>query len=226
MDGEVTQTRYILPTITDIASHPSKTAIEAAIRQRLIDTFADGTFQPDAAVTREGLVSSLHVNTLLRQSLGSAAKFGDVSGDLARYAEAATAKGSTIRDYNFVPTGMMNTSGNTFDPSGNVSRLDVAVALVKALGRDAEARGLAGTTVTSNGTPITDNAQIPSALRGYVQIALSSGMFTAFPYEVRQTGPGQFTVLPGPRFEPATTVTRATLAETLIKYRQLFTTGG
>jgi len=33
-------------------------------------------------------------------------------------------------------------------------------------------------------------------------------------------------VLPGPRFEPATTVTRATLAETLIKYRQLFTTGG
>ena len=162
----------------------------------------------------------------MRQSLGSTMKFADVSGDLARFAEAATSKGSTIRDFDFTSTGMIGSSGTSFNPSGAVSRLDLAVALVKALGRDAEARGLAGSTVTFNGTPITDNSQIPSGLRGYVQIALSSGMFIAFPSEVRQTGPGQFIVVPGPRFEPATNLTRATLAETLIKYRQLFTTGG
>ena len=226
MDGEVTQVRYILPNIADIATHPSRSVIESAIRQRLIDTFADGTFRPDSTITREGFVQSLYINTPLRQSLGAAAKFGDVSGDLARFAEAATSKGSTIRDYDYTSTALMSSSGWSFNPSGSVSRLDVAVALVKALGRDIEARALAGTTVTFNGTPITDNSQIPAALRGYVQIAINSGMFTAFPSEVRQTGPGQFIVVPGPRFEPATTVTRANLAETLIKYRQLFSTGG
>ena len=58
------------------------------------------------------------------------------------------------------------------------------------------------------------------------QIALDKGLFAAFPAEVRQIVPGQFIVVPGPKFEPATTVSRATLAETLISYRQLFTTGG
>ena len=226
MDGEVTQVRYILPNIADIASHPSRSVIESAIRQRLIDTLADGTFRPDTAVTREGFVQSLYVNTPLRQSLGATAKFGDVSGDLARFTEAATSKGATIREFDYTSTALMGSGGSSFNPSGTVSRLDIAVALVKALGRDAEARGLAGTTIMFNGTPITDNVQIPSGLRGYVQIALSSGMLTAFPSEVRQTGPGQFVVVPGPRFEPASTVTRANLAESLIKYRQLFTTGG
>ena len=226
MDGVVTQTRYIVPAIADIADHPQRSAIESALRKRLVDTYADGTFRPDATVTRADLAGSLQVNTLLRQTLGAAPKFTDVSGDLARIAEGVTAKGSTIKDVDFVSTGMMTSSGTTFNPSGSVSRLDVAVALVKAIGRDAEARGMAGTTVTFNGVPLSDNGQIPSSLRGYVQIAINSGMFMAFPSEVRQIGPGQFIVVPGPRFEPSTTVTRANLAETLIKYRQLFATGG
>jgi serine protease AprX len=107
-----------------------------------------------------------------------------------------------------------------------VNRLDLAVALVKALGHDAAARSLAGTTVTFEGTPLTDNSQIPSALRGYVQLAIDKGLFEAFPAEIRQIAPGVFQAIPGPRFEPQTVVTRGTLAETLGGYRQLFTTGG
>lgn len=226
VDGTVSQIRYILPSIPDIAGHPQQAAIETAIKSRLIDTYADGTFRPDSLVSREDLARSLALNTSLRQTLSSTAKFADVSGDLRLFAEYATAKGSTNRDFDFSPTGMISASGNLFDPTANVDRLDLAVAFVKAIGRDAEAKALAGTAVTYEGTAITDNAQIPSALRGYVQIALDKGLFDAFPSEVRQIGPGQFIVVPGPRFEPATTVTRSTLAETLIKYRQLFTTGG
>jgi len=62
-------------------------------------------------------------------------------------------------------------------------------------------------------------------LRGYVQLAIDKGLFEAFPAEVRNLGNGQFQVLPGPRFEPATTVNRGTLASKLIKFNQLFTTG-
>jgi serine protease AprX len=121
---------------------------------------------------------------------------------------------------------MIAASGTSFNPAGLVNRLDLAVALVKALGHDAEARALANTTVTSNGTALSDNSQIPGSLRGYVQIAINKGLFEAFPAEVRQIAPGQFIAIPGPRFEPATTVSRAVLAGKLNTYRTLFTTGG
>lgn len=226
VDGTVTQVKFILPVIADIDGHAQQAAVESAIKSRLIDIYADGTFRPNSMVTREDLARSLVLNTSLRQSLGTTPKFGDVSGDLLNIAEAVTAKGSTLRDYDFVPNGMVSFSGNSFNPMGSVNRLDLAVAFVKALGHDAAARALANTTVTSAGTPLSDNAQIPAALRGYVQIAIDKGLFEAFPAEVRQIGPGQFIAIPGPRFEPATTVSRATLAVKLNQYRSLFTTGG
>jgi serine protease AprX len=226
VDGRVTQIKYILPNIPDINGHSQQAAIELAIKSRLIDIYADGTFRPNATVTREDLARSLVLNTELRQTLSATPKFTDVSGDLRNIAEAVTANGSTNRDYDFVPTGMMNFSGTTFNPAGSVNRLDLAVALVKALGHDALARSKANTLVTSGGVALTDNSQIPGALRGYVQVAIDKGLFEVFPAEVVQIAPGQFQVLPGPRFEPNTDVKRATLASKLNLYRQLFVIGG
>jgi serine protease AprX len=226
VDGSITQTRFILPVIADIQGHPDQAAIEAALKSRLIDTFADGTFQPNSTVTREDLARSLALNTSLRQTLGSTPRFADVSGDLRLLAESATARGSTNRDFDFTPTGILVTSPTSFNPAGLVNRLDLAVALVKALGHDSAARALANTTVTANGTALSDNAQIPGSLRGYVQLAINKGLFEVFPAEVREIAPGQFVAIPGPRFEPATNVSRAALAGKLSTYRTLFTTGG
>ncbi len=226
VDGTVTQIRYILPTIADINGHPLQSEIEAAIKSRLIDTLADGTFQPNALVTRADFARTLVSNTNLRQSLTASPRFTDVTGDIARIAEAVTAKGATLRDFNFVPNGLMSATGTSFNPTATVSRLDVAVAFVRALGRDDQARALANTNVTANGATLSDNAQIPAALRGYVQIAINNGVFEAFPAQVIQNGNGTFTVLPGPRFEPNTGIVRATLASKLNRFRRLFTTGG
>jgi len=226
VDGTITQVRYVLPFIADIEGHPKQGAIETALRSRLIDTYADGTFRPDANLTREDLARSLALNTSLRQTINATPRFTDVSGDLFAIAESVAAKGSSLRDFDFVSTGMIASSGSLFNPNASATRLDLAVAFVKAIGRDAEAKALANTTVTSNGTALSDNSQIPGSLRGYVQLAIDKGLFAAFPAEVRQIAPGQFIVIPGPRFEPTSSVTRATLAETLITYRQLFTTGG
>ena len=226
VDGTVTQVKYILPYIADIQGDPLQSDIEFALKNRLIDTYADGTFRPSSAVTREDLARSLVLNTPMRQTLAASPRFTDVSGDLERIAEAVTAKGSTLRDYDFTPTGMISFTGTTFNPTGSVNRLDLAVALVKALGHDAEARALANTDVTSGGTTLSDNAQIPGALRGYVQVALNIGLFEAFPAEIREIAPGVYQAIPGPRFEPATTVTRARLAQKLNGFHQLFTTGG
>ncbi len=226
VDGSVTQIKFILPNIADIQGHPQQAAIEAAIKSRLIDIHSDGLFRPDDIVTRQDFARSLLLNTSVRQTLGATPKFTDVSGDFRNIAEAVTAKGATLRDYDFVPNGIVGFSGTTFNPTSSTNRLDLAVAFVRALGNDAQARALANTTVTFNGAALTDNSQIPGALRGYVQIAINKGLFEAFPAEVRQIGPGQFQVLPGPRFEPNTTVNRATLATKLNSFNQLFTTGG
>lgn len=225
VDGTVTQIKYILPLIEDLSGHPQQQAIEAALKNRVIDTFPNGKFYPGVAVTREDMARSLALNTPMRQSIGTTAKFTDVSGDLARIAEAVTAKGSTMRDYTFVPNGMMSSSGSLFDPSGTINRLDLAVALVRALGYDAEAR-VPLASVVWDGAVLSDNDQIPAELRGYVQIAINKGLFEAYPAELREVAPGQWQAFPGPRFEPGSTVARGSLAIKLDKYRLLFTTGG
>ncbi len=226
VDGRVVQIKYILPNIADIQGHPQQAQIETAIKSRLIDTYSDGSFSPNQVLTREDLARTLVLNTSLRQTLSASPKFTDVSGSFRNIAEAVVANGSTLRDYNFTPGGMIGFTGTSFNPSGSANRLNVAVAFVKALGHDARARALANTNVTFNGAVLTDNAQIPAALRGYVQIAIDKGLFEAFPAEIIQIAPGQFQALPGPRFEPSTVVTRATLASKLNKFNQLFTTGG
>jgi serine protease AprX len=222
--GTISQVQFILPTIADIQGHALQSDIEFALKNRLVDTYSNGTFRPNQTVTREDFARSLLLNTAIRQTLGASARFTDVSGDLRNIAEAVTANGSTLRDYTFVPNGLFSASGTTFNRTAAVSRLDLAVAFVRAAGFDAEARALANSAVTVNGQEITDNAQIPAALRGYVQIALDKNLLEVFQAQVIQVAPGQFQVLPGPRFEPNTTVTRATLAQKLIGFNRLFTT--
>ena len=105
--------------------------------------------------------------------------------------------------------GVMGASGATFGPAVSVSRLEEAVALARALRMDSQAKALAGKDVTYGGQVLVDNAQIPVAMRGYVQIAIDKGLMEAFPAEVKQTSTGQFQALPGPRFEPGRNVRRA-----------------
>lgn len=226
VDGTVSQVRYILPDILDIEGHSLRPDIEFALKNRLMDTYENNKFYPDDLVSRGDLAGALMVNSSLRQSAGASPKFGDLSGDLSRIADSVTSNGPSLRDYDFAGSGMMGASGNTFSPLGQATRLDMAIALVKALGHDREARALANTDVTFEGAVISDNAQIPAAYRGYVQIAINNGLFEAFPAGVVEIAPGQFEVRPGPRFEPGSGVTRGVLAQKLKTYHQLFTTGG
>ena len=226
VDGAIVQVKYILPNIADLAGHPLQAAIESAIKSRLIDIHSDGLFRPNQTVNRQDLAYSLGLNSSLRQSLGANPRFTDVPGYFRSIAEAVAADGSTLRDFNFVPKGIISTANNTFNLLGNANRLDLAVAFIRALGHDETARAKANLPVMFNGSVLSDNAQIPGELRGYVQLAIDKGLFEAFPAEVRNLGNGQFVALPGPRFEPNTTVTRATLALRLNSFNQLFTSGG
>ncbi|MET0650846.1 MAG: S8 family serine peptidase [Pyrinomonadaceae bacterium] len=227
LDVTIKQQLFTLDPIADIQGHPAQAQIEAVLKNRQMDTFADGGFHPDSNVTREDFARLLYMNTALRQSPSAAPKYADVSAELRPIAEAVTANGSTLRDHSFAPAGMLAASGSTFNPTANVSRLEAAVALVRALGLDAEAKQKAGTTVTAtyNGiaVPLSDNAEIPLAMRGYVQIALDRGLLQAF-FNFEQ-GPFDFQPVLKARVKANDATTRAFMAYALDNFRQRFAAG-
>lgn len=228
VDITIKQQLFTLTPIGDIQGHAAQEQIESVLKNRMMDTFADNTFRPDTLVDREDLAMALYYNTALRQTLGASQRFTDVAPGFAAIAEAVTAKGSTLRDWNFVNSGMIDVSAPTlFDPQRTISRTDLAVALVRALGLDAEAKAKAGTiiTVTYNGQTYTlaDNNSVPLALRGYVQLALDKGILQAF-FTLEQ---GPFDLQPKLKayVKPSDPTTRAFLAYALDHYRQHFVAG-
>jgi serine protease AprX len=224
---KITQQLFTLAPIADILNHPAQAQIETVLKNRQMDTFADGTFRPDATVTRRDFAEMLYLNTPLRQSLGSTRKYIDVTPEFSALAEAVTANGSTLRDWSFQPAGMVAAYGSTFNPDTNVTRLETAVALVRALGFDAEAKAKAASVVTAsyNGQSIalTDNADIPASMRGYVQLALDKGLLQAF-FTLEQ-GPFDFQPVLKARVKANEATTRAFMAYALDNFRQHFVTG-
>ena len=223
IDSRVSRAVFSLPPVADVIGHVYEASINDALLNRRTDLRSDGLYHPDEVVTRADFARHLALIVPLRQTLANASRFSDVSGDLAAIAEAVTARGASLRDHDFSADGLM-TAGSSFDPDGAVSRLDVAVAFVRGLGRDAEAKSKAGITVTSGGQPLTDNSSIPSELRGYVQVALDLGLMEALPAQVIEVAPGQFVALPGPRFEPSSTLTRGLLAGKVSTFARIFAT--
>jgi serine protease AprX len=227
VDGRIKRASVAVEEPSDIQGHAAAQQIRGALSNRMMDTFADNSFRPEANVTRGDFTRLLSMNTPLRQSLGPIPKFGDVSGDLAAIAEAATSKGSTLRDWNFTPDGMISASGGSFNPEGLASRINLAVAFVRALGLDAEAQAKAGTlvTVTYSGQTLvlSDNADIPASLRGYVQVALDKQLLQAF-FTLDQ-GPFEFMPTLKARVKPNDPATRAFMAHALDNFRQRFVAG-
>jgi len=227
VDGTITQQQFILAPVADIQGDPSQNEINFVLTNRMMDTLSDGLFHPSSFVTRSDFAQALVMNTALRQSLAATPIFTDVTGAQEAIAEAVTANGSTLRDYDFGPAVMMSASGSTFNPSGLITRLDAAVAFVRALGQDAAAQALAGTDVTVNYNGqtliLTDESQIPAALRGYVQIAINRQILQA--YFTLTQGPNDFQPTVTAQFQPAGNVTRSLLAYSIDHYRRDFAAG-
>lgn len=198
----LTVTHYLYdPTeINDIGNLDEASRLKAyrLVYDRIMFT-SSGSFRPEAELTRMELARALMFAARVPQFIPNQPSFSDLTPATP---DALVAE-SLRRE------GVMGTGAGSFAPSVSVSRLDQAVALVRALRLDAQAKALANSDVTSGGQVLTDNVQIPVNLRGYVQIAIDKGLMEAFPAEVRQIGPGQFQAIPGPRFEPGRAVKRA-----------------
>lgn len=224
IDGTIS---VIFPTgnnVTDISGRTDQSIIERALLRRLMDTFADGAFRPDQQVTREDLARTLILSAGVRRNLLDSPQFTDVPAELAPIASAVAARGAVMKDtfQRFPGVLTRGTMGTNFFPSAAVTRADLAVALVRALGLEQQAQSRMNEDLSSKAI---DAGSIPADARGFVAVALDLGLLKTFPAEVKQIGPGQFLAIPGPRFEPQTEVTRAGLADAINRMADAFFAG-
>jgi serine protease AprX len=205
------QTRHYLYRPADVAD---VSALDDATRVGALRLVYDrvmsadgGVFRPDDVLTRSELARALMMGARVPQYIPNRPSFTDITTGTpeALFAESLRKE------------GVLGVSGTTFGGAAQVNRLEQAVALVRALRLDKQAKALANTTVTTGGKALTDNADIPSAVRGYVQLALDNGLLQAYPAEIKQTGPGQFVAVPGPRFEPSRAVRRVEFVPSMVK---------
>ncbi|HEV7472751.1 MAG TPA: S8 family serine peptidase, partial [Pyrinomonadaceae bacterium] len=163
---EVTRASY--PFLNDANSWGP--ALQADIYQG----FRSGTMWPmgsrfgsQAGVSRSELAAALVRSARVPQYLPGQSSYQDVrDATTMLFVESVQAS----------PTGALfvDVSNGNFRPFENATRLVAAVALVRAagLGREAEAKA---------GTPLSylDALNVPSALRGYVSVAVSKGLLQA-----------------------------------------------
>lgn len=210
---------------SDIAGHPAQGMIEFAVRERLVDGFADGTFRPNDALTRSQLADYLTAGAGIRQfrPLDGSVGFGDVGDDLIPFVEATTVRGAALKDRAHRSDGVIRTSGSAFSPDATVSRAELAYSLVQSLGLQDVARAFTGElTVRFNDTriPLEDAAAVPLDLRGYVQVALDLPVMNAF-FSLEQ-GPFDLQPTIKAHFLPGEAVTRAAYASSANHYFDVY----
>lgn len=204
----VTHFFYNPDEVNDIAALDAGARLNAyrLVYDRLMSAEAGG-FRPNDSLTRSELARAMMLGARVPQFIPNQPSFTDV----------ATGSPEALFAESLRKEGVMGLGNSTFGGGVNVDRLEEAVALVRALRMDAQAKALANSNVTFGGQVLVDNSQIPGTLRGYVQIALDKGLMEAFPAEVKQIGAGQFVALPGPRFEPTRGVKRSEFINPMTK---------
>jgi serine protease AprX len=217
VDFLIDRTHYAIGsgTANDIAGNPYESAIRTALQFRYMDTAANGAFQPATLVTRLEFARLTGDNMPLRQATHVTA-FSDVAATYQPLACAVAADGATLRHWDFSVAGLLAASGTQFKPNSNLTRLDEAIAFVRGLGYDAQARALDGSIVTAkdsagNVVAVADLLDIPADKRGYAQLALDKGFVTP-----------KFTSFGAPLFSKSGNVTRAEMAAGVVAFRDFF----
>jgi len=209
--------------LDDIEGHPVQGVIETAVANRLLDSVRVGAFAPDRPLTRGDFADYLVMGANVRQFRPTDGRdsFGDVSGTLLAAAEAVSARGGVLRDMHQLqqplmrPAGKAHSARGNFSPRGSVSRAHLAWSMIQALGMEAEALEIREAlehepiTVQFQDTrlPVSDEAEIPEALRGHVQLAIDLNLVNAeFSYDWN----------PIARFRPNDDVLRAEYAQSAV----------
>jgi len=193
----------------DVDGHWAESAIASLLEAGVVSGYGDGTFRPDATLSRAAfvrmLVSALGLQDAAASAhgqLAAAGAFSDVAGHWVTaggFLDAAVAAG-IVRPEEY--------SGGRFEPDRAILREEIAVMLVRALGL--EERALATPLQVSAGTTVLQGRRFTDAAQWqrprHVAEAVRSGLIAGY-----AEADGGYT------FRPERTATRAEAATMLVR---------
>ena len=191
---EVTRAEYAPLSDLEGLSPEARADIQGVLRTYVMKPYGP-RFRPGFGVTRAELAGTLVRGAHVPQYLPGKPRFTDVTDrETMLFVESAqNAPGGAL-----FPDAA---PGSKFRPDDFATRLEAAVALVRAAGLQAQAEA-----TTSLPPSVKDAQTIPTALRGYVAVALEKGLLTA------EDG----------QFQAQSAITRAQLAHSmLVLWRQV-----
>jgi hypothetical protein len=192
--GAVEITRAEFAPLRDIneVSSQRRSDVYQALRTRVMMARA-GRFRPAFAVTRAALAEAMVYGARVPQYLAAGPVYSDVRDLTTRNFVESTQQ---------IATGALfpEAAGGEFRPNDFVDRLTAAIVLVRAAGLREQAEAQSGAQLS-----VSDGASIPAELRGYVSLALASGLMTA------EAG----------SFRPQNSLTRVELARALVALQKL-----
>ncbi len=145
--------------------HWAKPAIDTLIEKGAISGYSDGSFKPENHITRAEFVSILNKALQLPDYNPLTPGFSDVSTQDWFYGSVENA----------VHAGIIAGYGQRFNPEQEISREELAVILVNALGKSDEARAS-----MNDKTGFVDDATISSWSRGFVVKAVDNNLLKGY----------------------------------------------
>ncbi len=147
-------------SFTDLDSHWAQNTVEKLAGLGVIGGYPDGSFRPDANITRAEFTTML-VKALNLQATGSVKSFSDTVGHWAQSSIATAAALGIVGGY----------TDNSFKPDQPITREEMAVIITKSL-KLAEVPGETG---------FVDNRLISSWARGSVRAAVNTEIMNGYP---------------------------------------------
>ncbi|MFD0672572.1 discoidin domain-containing protein [Cohnella sp. GCM10027633] len=146
------------PSFTDIAGHWAMNDILNAASKRLVSGYPDGTFQPNADITRADFTVML-ANALKLQAASSMAAFTDEAriGGWAKQAIASAAEAGIVSGY----------ADGSFRPDARITRAELAAMVARVLKLSAEAGAKTG---------FSDDKDIPDWAKGAIEAVRKLGL--------------------------------------------------
>lgn len=154
--------------LADISGHWAENEINAAVDLGYVSGYPDGTFKPQGTLTRAEFVKMLVAAHKIREMPGGGVGYSDVGGHWVHvqgWLPAAENAGIVRPD---------ESSDGLFHPDRAITRQDIAVMVVRAMGKESEARVNDGSSLG-----FQDTGKI-GVHKGYIAIAVEAGIITGY----------------------------------------------
>lgn len=158
-------------SFSDVSGHWARQAIQNLTGRGILSGYPDGTFRPNASLTRAELASALAKIKPDPGNTGQSQTFSDVKG--THWSAASVGTVSRAGWMSGYPDG-------TFGPGRNVTRQELASIVVRAAGLDGKGSEQ-GQDTAAGSKPFSDDAKIAGWARSAVYTAKEGGLLSGDP---------------------------------------------